>query len=400
MRAPPKGDSIMIDFEAESMSQSISPVRMKAIGVGGGGSNMIDSIIDAGCENIEFIVANTDAQALKFSKAPHKIQLGMKSTRGLGAGANPTVGRMAAEEDIHSIIRALKDADVVFLVGGLGGGTGSGALPVIARSLKDKDILTVAVVTKPFMVEGKRRIKIAQDALDLLKQEVDTLIVIPNQKLLEIGDSKVSLKNAFAMINNGLYQFIRSIADIVSKTGQVNVDLADIKSVMKQKGFAIIGTGRASGEERAKKAAVQAISSPLLDNMSITGAQGIILNISGSSNLGLYEMTEAASIVYDQAHEDANIILGSVIDESLDDEVTVTVIATGFLQSNSEPAVEIGTRTIEPEKAIISVAKKTHEPINIVPAQENSAIDLNNLDIPAIMRRIAQERQGQQEQGS
>lgn len=390
----------MIDFEAESMSQSISPVRMKAIGVGGGGSNMIDSIIDAGCENIEFIVANTDAQALKFSKAPHKIQLGMKSTRGLGAGANPTVGRMAAEEDIHSIIRALKDADVVFLVGGLGGGTGSGALPVIARSLKDKDILTVAVVTKPFMVEGKRRIKIAQDALDLLKQEVDTLIVIPNQKLLEIGDSKVSLKNAFAMINNGLYQFIRSIADIVSKTGQVNVDLADIKSVMKQKGFAIIGTGRASGEERAKKAAVQAISSPLLDNMSITGAQGIILNISGSSNLGLYEMTEAASIVYDQAHEDANIILGSVIDESLDDEVTVTVIATGFLQSNSEPAVEIGTRTIEPEKAIISVAKKTHEPINIVPAQENSAIDLNNLDIPAIMRRIAQERQGQQEQGS
>jgi cell division protein FtsZ len=393
----------MIDFEAESMSQSMPIARIKVLGVGGGGSNMVNSMIDTGYDNIEFIVANTDAQALKLSKAPHKIQLGIKSTRGLGAGANPTVGRMAAEEDIHTLTRALKDADIVFLVGGLGGGTGSGALPVIARALKDKDMLTVAVVTKPFMVEGRRRMKIAQDALNDLKQEVDTLIVMPNQKLLESDYNKreakkeVSLMDAFAMINGVLNQFVRSIADIISKPGHINVDFADIKTVMKQKGFAVIGTGRASGDERAKKAAMQAISSPLLDNMSIAGAQGVILNISGSSNLGLHEMSAAAEVIYDQAHEDANIILGTVVDESLDDDVMVTVIATGFLQSNSEPAVDMGNRItaapIEPEKPTLAVAKKAPDPINIVPAQENSTIDLNNLDIPAIMRRIVQERQ-------
>lgn len=393
----------MIDFEAESMNQSMPIARIKVLGVGGGGSNMVNSMIDTGYENIEFIVANTDAQALKLSKAPHKIQLGIKSTRGLGAGANPTVGRMAAEEDIHTLTRALKDADIVFLVGGLGGGTGSGALPVIARALKDKDMLTVAVVTKPFMVEGRRRMKIAQDALNDLKQEVDTLIVMPNQKLLESdynkreGKKEVSLIDAFAMINGVLNQFVRSIADIISKPGHINVDFADIKTVMKQKGFAVIGTGRSSGEERAKKAAMQAISSPLLDNMSIAGAQGVILNISGSSSLGLHEMSAAAEVVYDKAHEDANIILGTVVDESLDDDVMVTVIATGFLQSNSEPLVDMSSRMtttpVEPEKPILSVAKKALDPINIVPAQENSTIDLNNLDIPAIMRRIVQERQ-------
>ncbi len=384
----------MIDFESEIMSQSMPIARIKVLGVGGGGSNMVNSMIDAGYENVEFMVANTDAQALKLSNAPHKIQLGIKSTRGLGAGANPDVGRMAAEEDLSTLVRVLKDADVVFLVGGLGGGTGSGALPVIARALKEKDILTVAVVTKPFMIEGMRRMKVAQKALDELVKEVDTLIVIPNQRLLDKEDKakrKVTLLEAFKEINNVLNQFIRAIADIISKPGHINVDFADLKTVMKRKGFAIIGTGRASGEDRAREAAMQAISSPLLDKMSVTGAQGVVLNISGSSDLGLHEMSEAASVVYEQVHEDATIILGSVIDESLRDEVTVTVIATGFPQTNSEPAVEIAARVAE--RHTVSVATKAPDPINIVPAQENSTIDLNNLDIPAIMRRMMQEKQ-------
>lgn len=384
----------MIDFESEIMSQSMPIARIKVLGVGGGGSNMVNSMIDAGYENVEFIVANTDAQALKLSKAPHKMQLGIKSTRGLGAGANPDVGRMAAEEDLTTIVRVLKDADVVFLVGGLGGGTGSGALPVIARALKERDILTVAVVTKPFMIEGMRRMKVAQKALDELVKEVDTLIVIPNQRLLDKEDKdkrKVTLLEAFKEINNVLNQFIRAIADIISKPGHINVDFADLKTVMKRKGFAIIGTGRATGDDRAREAAMKAISSPLLDKMSVTGAQGVILNISGSSDLGLHEMSEAASVIYEQVHEDATIILGSVIDESLRDEVTVTVIATGFPQTNSEPAVEIAARVAE--RQTVSVATKSPEPINIVPAQENSTIDLNNLDIPAIMRRMMQEKQ-------
>ncbi len=321
----------MIDFERESDNR-ITIARIKVLGVGGGGSNMVNSMIDSGYDTIDFIVANTDAQALKTSKAPHKIQLGIKSTKGLGAGANPDVGRRAAEEDIDSIVRQVKDADVVFLTAGLGGGTGSGALPIIAQALKEKDILTIAVVTKPFVFEGRRRMKVALDALELLKDHVDTLIVIPNQKLMDVvdRDQKVSLVNAFSMINTVPNQFIKSTADILAKPGHINVDFADMKAIMKQRGYAVIGTGRATGEDRAIKAARQAITSPLLDNTSIGGARGVLLNISGSSNLGLHELGAAAHIIYEQAHEDASIILGSVIDEALGDEVSVTVIATGF----------------------------------------------------------------------
>ncbi len=385
----------MIDFERESDNR-ITIARIKVLGVGGGGSNMVNSMIDSGYDTIDFIVANTDAQALKTAKAPHKIQLGIKSTKGLGAGANPDVGRRAAEEDIDSIVRQVKDADVVFLTAGLGGGTGSGALPIIARALKEKDILSIAIVTKPFIFEGKRRMKVAQDALELLRDSVDTLIVIPNQKLIDVVvDQKVSLINAFSMINGILNQFIKSVADIIAKPGHINVDFADIKTIMKQKGFAVIGTGRASGEHRAIQAARQAVTSPLLDNADINGARGVLLNISGSSHLGLHEVSDAASIIYEQAHEDAHIILGSVIDESLGDDVTVTVIATGFMHPSSSDILQ-PARPFEPVKHEAPKPEAhviTQEDVPVAPAvvqPEEPALDLNDLEIPAYMRQMMQ----------
>lgn len=396
----------MIDFERESDNR-ITIARIKVLGVGGGGSNMVNSMIDSGYDTIDFIVANTDAQALKTAKAPHKIQLGIKSTKGLGAGANPDVGRRAAEEDIDSIVRQVKDADVVFLTAGLGGGTGSGALPIIAKALKEKDILSIAVVTKPFIFEGKRRMKVAQDALELLREAVDTLIVIPNQKLIDVVDQKVSLINAFSMINGILNQFIKSVADIIAKPGHINVDFADIKTIMKQKGYAVIGTGRATGEDRALKAARQAVASPLLDNASIGGARGVLLNISGSSNLGLHEVSDAASIIYEQAHEDAHIILGSVIDESLGDDVTVTVIATGFAhpQELAQPATAYGPllhefqQKVEPTPAKVVEQPAEPEPtVQAAPATvqpEEQPIDLNDLEIPAFMRQMMQKQKNE-----
>ena len=238
----------MIDFDKETLARIAPGASIKVLGVGGAGCNTINNMIDSDTEGIDFIVANTDAQALQISKAPHKIQMGMKATKGLGAGANPELGRRAAEEDLTGILEILSGADMVFLTGGMGGGTGSGAMPVIARALKEQDILTIAVVTKPFTFEGKRRSKIADDAIQLLSQNVDTLIVLPNQKLIDVVDQKVSLIGAFNMINNVLNQFVRSISDIITKPGHINVDFADVKTIMKSQGYAVIGTGRASGE--------------------------------------------------------------------------------------------------------------------------------------------------------
>ena len=384
----------MIDFERESDNR-IAIARIKVLGVGGGGSNMVNSMIDSGYDTIDYIVANTDAQVLKTSKAPHKIQLGVKSTKGLGAGANPEVGRRAAEEDIDSILRQVKDSDVVFLTAGLGGGTGSGALPIIAQALREKDILSIAVVTKPFIFEGRRRMKVAQDALELLREQVDTLIVIPNQKLIDVVDKKVSLINAFSMINGILNQLIKSIADIIAKPGHINVDFADMKAIMKQRGYAVIGTGRATGEERAIIAARQAIASPLLDNASIGGARGVLLNISGSSNLGLHELSAAAQIIYEQAHEDASIILGSVIDESLEDDVMVTVIATGFDQPMGGIAQELVQPAVAYTPHTSGDDKQNSEPVagkEETPSAEEEPVDPNDLDIPALMRQLSQKK--------
>lgn len=320
----------MIELAEETFTYKNAAASIKVIGVGGAGGNTVNSIIATGYQGIECIVVNTDAQALELSKAPCKVQIGIKSTKGLGTGANPEIGKRAAEEDMDKVMEVIGDADIVFLAGGMGGGTGSGALPVIAQALRDKGILSIAIITKPFLFEGKRRAQVAEKATENLKQIVDTLIIMPNQKLLEVTEQNISMIEAFALINDVLSQSVRGISDIIAKPGHINVDYADVRVIMKDTGLAVMGTGKASGQTRAKDAAQQAISSPLLENMNIIGARGVLLNITGGNNLGLHEINEAASIIYEQAHEDANIIIGSVIDESLNDEVIVTIIATGF----------------------------------------------------------------------
>ena len=322
----------MIELAEESVSRAQigCGVVIKVIGVGGAGGNTVNSIIASGYQGVEYIVANTDAQALNISKAAQVIQLGVKSTKGLGTGADPEVGRRATEEDLDKVLEAVGQADIVFLVAGMGGGTGSGGLPVIANALRENGVLTIAIVTKPFQFEGKRRMRVAQEAIERLAQEVDALLMIPNQKLLEVVDETVSMIDAFSMINDVLGQSVRGISDIITRPGHINVDFADVRAIMKGCGLAVMGTGRASGPDRARQAALQAISSPLLENMSVEGARGVLLNITGGKSLSLHEISQAAAIIYKQAHEDANIILGSVIDESLEDEVVVTIIATGF----------------------------------------------------------------------
>jgi cell division protein FtsZ len=398
----------MIDFELESQSKSVATI--KVVGVGGAGGNTVNSIIASGYQGIDFIAINTDSQALEISKAPQKIQIGIKSTKGLGTGADPELGKRAAEEDLDKVMEALEDSDIVFLAAGMGGGTGSGGLPIIARALREKGILTIAIVTKPFLFEGKRRARIAQQAIDLLAQEVDTLIVIPNQKLLEVVDENVSMIDGFAMINDILTQSVRGISNIITRPGHINVDFADVRAIMKTRGLAVMGTGKASGPNRAKEAALQAISSPLLENMNIAGVHSALLNISGGKNLGLHEIGQAASVIYEQAHEDANIIIGSVIDESLTDEVIVTIIATGFdhegrqacsldtmntvhvsasldlsQTAKKEKPVEEERSVQTQEPAEAAAEKKEEEATSL--NTDSHYIDLNDLDIPSFLRR-------------
>lgn len=353
----------MIEFKEEVYGQSIASI--KVIGVGGAGGNTVNSIVGSGYQGIESIVANTDAQVLALSKANHTVHIGVKSTKGLGTGANPELGKRAAEEDLDKIMDAIGDADIVFLTAGMGGGTGSGALPVVARALRERGILSIAVVTKPFVFEGKRRAMVAEKAIETLRKEVDTLIIIPNQKLLDVVGQDVSMINAFSMINDILGRSVKGISDIITKPGHINVDFADVRTIMKDMGLAVLGTGTASGEGRAAQAAMKAISSPLLENMSIKGARGVLLNISGGKNLGLHEISQAASVIYDQVDEDATIILGSVIDESLVDEVTVTIIATGFNpQENVIAAKTIeqkNTMAIEHPKILASVLDQSEK---------------------------------------
>lgn len=333
----------MIELELEQEHKRIASI--KVIGVGGAGGNTVDSIIASGCKNIGFITVNTDAQALEQSQAEHKLQIGVKATKGLGTGTDPELGRRSAEEDLDKILEAVGDADIAFLVGGMGKGTGSGALPVVAHALKDQGILTIAVVTKPFVFEGKHRARVADTAIESLKKTVDTLIIIPNQKLLDLVGNNVPMIDAFSIINEVLSQSITGISDIITKPGHINVDFADVRAIMKDMGLAIMGTGRASGANRAREAATAAISSPILENMDIEGAQGVILNITGGKNLGLHEISDAASVIYEKADENANIIIGSVIDDSLNDQVHVTVIATGFARPQKVVAQPVTNAT-------------------------------------------------------
>ncbi|MBK7601546.1 MAG: cell division protein FtsZ [Acidobacteria bacterium] len=304
--------------------------RIKVIGIGGGGSNAVNHMIEAGIEGVEFLVANTDLQALKRSHAPVKLQLGAKLTKGLGAGANPDIGREAALEDTEKIIEALEDADMVFVTVGLGGGTGTGAAPIIASLAAELNALTVAVVTKPFPFEGRHRLRQADSGLEELRSVVDTLITIPNERLLQAVDRNMPLGSAFKLADDVLRQAVQGISDLITVPGFINVDFADVRSIMKGMGIALMGTGQASGESRAMDATQRAISSPLLEEASIDGARGVLVNITGGLDLTLHEVSEAMDIIHAAADPDANIIFGTVNDERMQNEMKITVIATGF----------------------------------------------------------------------
>jgi cell division protein FtsZ len=310
-------------------SDSENFALIKVIGVGGGGSNAVNRMIRAEMMGVEFIAVNTDAQALLQSDAPHKIRIGDKMTRGLGAGADPNVGQRAAEEDSEKIYEALKDADMIFITSGMGGGTGSGAAPVIAEIAKDLGSLTVAVVTKPFSFEGMRRKLVAEQYTELLKEKVDTLITIPNDRLREVVDKKTSIVDAFRVVDDVLRQGVQGISDLITVPGLINLDFADVKTIMREAGSSMMGIGMGTGENRAVEAAKNAVSSPLLE-VNITGARGILFNVTGGSDLGLFEVNEAAEVIKEAADPEANIIFGTVIDDRMRDEVKVTVIATGF----------------------------------------------------------------------
>ena len=312
--------------------------NIKVVGVGGGGSNAVSTMIEGGMVGAEFIVANTDVQALNANKAPGKIQLGLDLTKGLGAGANPDVGRRAAIESYNEIVEKLQGADMVFVTAGMGGGTGTGGAPIVAKIAREMGALTIGVVTRPFAFEGKRRGKHADQGLQELKENVDTLIVIPNQKLLSIAGDRTPLIETFKKADEVLLQAVKGISDLINIRGLINLDFADIRTVMQAKGLSLMGTGTAKGENRAIEAATAAISSPLLENVKIDGATGIIINVTGGPDLSLYEVNEASTLITEAAHEDAEIIFGAVIDDSLVDEVRVTVIATGFADSDKRHA--------------------------------------------------------------
>ena len=339
VREPGRGINIFIDDEPP-----ITGARIKVIGVGGGGGNAVNRMIDAGIEGIEFVVANTDLQALKRSRASVKIQLGGRLTKGLGAGADPEVGRQAALEDTDKIIEVLEGADMVFVTTGLGGGTGTGGAPIVASLATELGALTVAVVTKPFNFEGRRRLQQAEHGLSELHESVDTVITIPNERLFGAVAQTASVTDAFKTADDVLRQAVQGISDLITVPGFINLDFADVRTIMQGMGMALMGTGFARGENRAIEATQEAISSPLLEEASIKGARGVLINITGGHDLTLYEINTAASIVREEADEDANIIFGHVIDETMADAMKITVIATGFRHESATATLPAGAQ--------------------------------------------------------
>ena len=347
--------------------------RIKVVGVGGGGNNAVNRMIDAGLRGVDFIAVNTDKQALFLSKANTKIQIGEKLTKGLGSGANPEIGERAANESRDEIAMAIKDADMVFVTAGMGGGTGTGAVPVIAQIARELGILTVGVVTKPFMFEGRKRMQYAEKGVENLKAVVDTLVTIPNDRLLQITDKKTSMLEAFRIADDVLRQGVQGISDLIAVPGLINLDFADVKTIMLETGLAHMGIGRGSGENKAEEAAKQAISSPLLET-SIEGARGVLLNITGGPDLGLQEVNLAAELIQRSADAEANIIFGAVIDENLKDEMLITVIATGF---DKNPVLKRPNKLLD--AAQVGEAAKA--------AAATQQDDDDGLDIPVFLKR-------------
>ena len=379
-------DSLRVDFSDELRAGA----KIRVIGVGGGGGNAVNRMIAAGVTGVDFLVANTDAQALHASNAPVKIQLGAKLTKGLGAGANPEIGRRAALEDTDKVIDALEGADMVFVTAGLGGGTGSGGAPIVASLARELHALTVGVVTKPFAFEGKRRMMQAEQGLQELSQSVDTVICIPNERLMQFVDKGTSFFEAFRIADDILRQGVQGISDIITITGIINRDFADIKTIMEGMGYAVMGTAVAEGENRAVEATNRAISSPLLEDATINGAQGILLNITGSSKLTLHEVHEASSIVQKIAAENANIIFGAVHDESMGDAVKVTVIATGIkserlgLKPLTGPSLAIRTAQ---QSVRTALARKEKLPVEQEPSEMSTEIPKDDYEVPTFIRR-------------
>ncbi|GFO68907.1 cell division protein FtsZ [Geomonas limicola] len=354
----------MFQFD-ESIDQS---AKIKVIGVGGSGGNAVNTMITCGVTGVDFIVANTDAQALRMSKSPMKIQLGAQLTKGLGAGANPNVGRDAALEDKEKLAEALKGADMIFIAAGMGGGTGTGAAPIIAEVAREQGALTVGVVTKPFTREGRQRLAKGEDGIKELKKHVDSLIVIPNDRLLGLAGKSMSILDAFKPSDDVLRQAVQGISDLITQSGLINVDFADVKAIMSERGMAMMGIGIGNGENRAIDAAVRAISSPLLEDIDISGAKGVLVNISGSASMTMDEFDAASKIIHEKVHEDANIIIGLVIDESLEETIKITAIATGF-----------GDR--------FDLEKGRHEMKNVAPLVKQTEI---NREIPTFIREKQQ----------
>ena len=377
----------MLEFDTNIDSLA----TIKVIGVGGGGNNAVNRMIEHGLQGVEFIAVNTDAQALNLSKAETKMQIGGKLTRGLGAGANPEVGKKAAEESKEQIEQALQGADMVFVTAGMGGGTGTGAAPVVAQIARELGALTVGVVTRPFTFEGRKRSTQAQGGIAAMKESVDTLIVIPNDRLLEIVDKSTPMLEAFREADNVLRQGVQGISDLIAVPGLINLDFADVKTIMSNKGSALMGIGVASGESRAAEAAKKAISSPLLET-SIDGAQGVLMNITGGTNLSLFEVQEAADIVASASDQEVNMIFGSVINENLKDEIVVTVIATGFNEIEQQrPAARPSfgqTRPASQSNPVKREIPKREESYNQEPSRSNqvSSNSDDTLDIPTFLR--------------
>ncbi|NIS76011.1 MAG: cell division protein FtsZ [Deltaproteobacteria bacterium] len=383
----------------ELVKENKPGAAIKVVGIGGGGGNALNTMIDMGLDMVDFIVANTDLQALEYNSASMKMQLGVSLTKGLGAGADPEIGRQAALEDIDMMREVLNGADMVFITAGLGGGTGTGGAPVVAQVARDMGILTVAVVTKPFRFEGVKRNKLAENGLKELREVVDTMIVIPNDKLLIVAEDKLSLVNAFKKADEVLYQGVKGITDLVTKPGYINLDFADVKTIMTGMGIALMGTGTATGENRAMAAAEKAISSPLLEDYSIRGAKGILLNLTGGSDMALFEVNEAAELIQNEADPEANIIFGTVIDDAYKNEMKVTVIATGFdrgseLQEIGKQRKKVYSLDVKGGNLDRPAFERRKEMMRLEPEEDIGVVDdvidieeIEELDIPAFLRK-------------
>jgi len=379
LRFEEKKEDIRLSFDEGAQGASI-----KVIGIGGGGCNAVNRMIEAGIEGVEFIAANTDLQALRQSYAPVKLQLGAKLTKGLGAGANPEVGRQAALEDTEKIIELLEGADMVFVTAGLGGGTGGGSAPIVASLSSELGAVTVAVVTKPFHFEGKKRMHQAEQAVGELRDSADTVITIPNERLLTAVPPDTSLIDAFKFADDVLRQAVQGISDLITVPGVINLDFADVKTIVTGMGMALMGTGVAEGDSRAETAARKAINSPLLEDTSIEGARGVLINITGSQNMTLHEVSEASRIIQEAAHVDANIIFGSVFDDEMENKLKITVIATGFED-------EVGEERLSPRPQPARIKEEEEVPLAALQApllsHPNRSDSETDLDVPAFLRQ-------------